>query len=273
MQIKNVDCEMELLVIKKMIDRNTRWEVIVMLFSKDSQSSMPRQRAAAEMAQETEDYLNTMLQRLGVVVSAAKKAEMAARIQEMVMQEALLSDAQIQLAVINKTRSSGDRAQKLLDGQYEVVVEKRTKLQEKWRDMDDSEETRKISHLVFSDFSKLGNIEIAFLCDDARAYEDDGWRGGQYWRENLEIAALLGSMNIGEFILQKQQESLKEEDYGRVLGYVSGSSNEEWAIRLSEKMKNDGMAMPSSVRFFCEDYDLLEKIEGSFSNKQKINLP
>lgn len=147
----------------------------------------------------------------------------------------------------------------------EEMLKKREALQEKWRDMDDSYEKRDMSTLLFTDFSMLGQIDFALLTDNVEMYKKYYGDEESHWRRHLDLAALCGSKDVGEFIINQKMDILNNQDYGAILGYISSSFNYEWARDFSEKISSTSSTMPDSVYFFCDDYDLIEDIKKSFT--------
>jgi hypothetical protein len=130
--------------------------------------------------------------------------------------------------------------------------------------MDDSYEKRDMSNLLFTDLSMLGIVNLAILADNLEVYKNHGWQEGKYWRQHLDLASLLGSRNIGEFIIDNKKAVFLKEDYEQILGYISLSFNNAWTIDFSRSMKQDHMTMPDSIYTLCDDYDLLQEIKRIF---------
>ena len=144
------------------------------------------------------------------------------------------------------------------------AIRKREALQNKWREMEDSYEKRDVSALLFADSSMLGIVDLAILNDNIEVYLDNGWKQGKFWRQHLDLASLLGSKNIGEFILDSKKDLVTKDDYERILGYISLSFNKEWTIGFAKKMEKNGMRIPDSIYAFCDDYDLLQDVKEAF---------
>lgn len=148
------------------------------------------------------------------------------------------------------------------------IIKNREILQSKWREMEDSYEKRDISTLLFADFSKLGIVDLTILADNISVYLHKGWRDGKFWKQHLDLASLLGAKNIGEFIMESKKGYLTAGDHEQILGYISLSSNKEWAIDFAKKMKANNMSMPDSIYAVCDDYDLLQDIKKVFFKEQ-----
>lgn len=155
--------------------------------------------------------------------------------------------------------------QKVLRTINDEIQKKIAALQEKWASMEDSYEKRDMSTLLFTDFSMLGEIDFAILTDNIQLYTRYYNEEQSHWRRHLDLAALCGSENVGEFIIDQKNDVLNSKDYGIILGYISSSLNHSWARNFSKKISTINDIMPDSVYFFCDDYDLIEDIKKSFT--------
>ena len=142
-------------------------------------------------------------------------------------------------------------------------------LQAKWESKGDSEQKRKISDLIFVDFSTLGKANLAILDDNLAAYKEEWGREESRWGRNLELACLAGSRDIGEFIISQKEINLSAESWGVMLSYVSTSGNNAWTEACANRMHEKGMSMPQEFCSFCDDFALIDKVSNIFAEKEK----
>jgi len=142
-------------------------------------------------------------------------------------------------------------------------------LQAKWELKDDSEQKRKISDLIFVDFSTLGKASLAILDDNISAYKEEWKKEELRWGRSLELACLAGSRNIGEFIISQKEINISVEGWGTVLSYISTSGNNDWAVECAKRMNEKGMDMPQEFCSYCEDFELIDQISDIFAQKNK----
>ncbi len=230
--------------------------------STDEQAVRNRQAVVENVEQAVHTLIDTVFPQDKNV----DRASLGRQIQGIILQEALLSDARTQS---DRNKQSDDQVQKLFGPKYKEILEKIAKLQEKWREADDSEEKRDMCNLLFTDCSMLGKSGLSILADNLTMYKEHGWEEGKYWKRHLDLAALSGSREIGDFIIENKNAIFTNQDYEYVLGYIASSFNGEWAIDFAKKMKEKGILMPDSIYSFCDDFDLTQNIETVFSEKQR----
>ena len=139
----------------------------------------------------------------------------------------------------------------------------------KWIEtMGDSNEGRLISTTLFQ---KATPINFSIISDNLQYFEthypkDQGNEKNLY--KALKVACLLGSREIGEFLLNKLEINFTSQDNDFVFSYACASTNKDWVMDLARKMKEAGREIPNGVYLFCNDTDLLETIKKIFKSQQ-----
>ena len=188
----------------------------------------------------------------------------------LIMQQILLSNLKTQRDTSGNTQNSHDKVKNILGSpRYSEVLAKRAMLQAKWESMDDSEEKRDISGLIFVDMQFLSNANLAILADDRELFVNAWAAEKASWGQLLELSCLAGARSIAEWIIEQQQSSLEVTDYENILGCISLSSNAEWTLDFARKMRSLDMTMPVSFYGICDDFDLTTQIRDVFGGSQK----
>ncbi len=220
--------------------------------------------------EEVHRCVNVAFSKCGLSMSPNERAEVEAKMREILLQKILSPRGQRHLENSKKQEPSDDEVKKILGASYQAVVEKREKLRDKWLEMDDSEERRDLSGLLFSDMRLLSSLYLAILSDSMELFVSQWKPDDPSWRKLLDISCLAGSKNIAEFVINEKKDFLTDEDYGFFLGYISVSFEHDWAIDFAEKMKEKNMEMPEHVYTLCSDLDLINEIKSVFNPKNRL---
>lgn len=158
----------------------------------------------------------------------------------------------------------------------ERLTERKKELIGIWESRNDTEEGRKILGLCGVKNALLHPEFSSILIDDLKEFKKccEYKRAEQWWKDMLVISCLIGSSQIGTFILEDKGdklEALEKDDYEELLAYVALSSNEEWACAFAGKMRKMGYQFPNNLyNYDGISLESLVKIQEAFTAIEPI---